>query len=188
LPGSRQKELERILPPVLGAAESISEKRPEVQFVLVVAPSRSLAEAKKIIAAHTDRLPQYFRITQHETREALAASDVAAVASGTVTLEAALLGTPMVIVYKESAINWHTLGRMITPGHYGLVNLIARERIVTELMQDDLNASRLASELIALLDKDRNAEMRKRLHEIAHRLGECGASERAAASILAFLE
>ena len=62
-----------------------------------------------------------------QTRDALAASDAAAIASGTATLEAALLGTPMVIVYKESAVNWHTLGRLINVDHFGLVNLVAGE-------------------------------------------------------------
>ena len=61
----------------------------------------------------------------------------------------------MVVVYKESAINWHTLGRLITIDHYGLVNLVAGKRIVTELMQSELNGARLASELIALLDNRR---------------------------------
>ncbi|MGH9881510.1 MAG: lipid-A-disaccharide synthase, partial [Pyrinomonadaceae bacterium] len=116
LPGSRHKELERILPPMLDAAAAIGQKRPDVQFVLVIAPSRSPDEAEEIIKSRGGPLPRpgNFRITHHQTREALAASDAAAVASGTATLEAALLTTPMVIVYKESTINWHTLGRLIT--------------------------------------------------------------------------
>ncbi len=73
-----------------------------------------------------------------QTREALAASDAAAIASGTATLEAALLETPMVVVYKESAMNWHTLGRLITVPHYGLVNLVAGKEIAKELMQTSL--------------------------------------------------
>ena len=183
LPGSRRKELDRILPPMLDAAAVISRERPDVQFVLVVAPSRQIKEAKDIISTWRGAVPT-LRITQHETREALLASDAAAVASGTVTLEAALLGTPMVVVYKESAINWHTLGRLITIDHYGLVNLVAGKRIVTELMQSELNGARLASELIALLDNRRNEEVRGLLHEVAHQLGEGGASWRAAEAVL----
>lgn len=189
LPGSRRKELHRILPAMLDAAVLISVARPDVQFVTVVAPSRSPKEVKEIINARSNPapLPEIFRIVNHETREALAASDVAAVASGTVTLEAALLGTPMVIVYKESAINWHLLGRLITTDHYGLVNLIAGERIVTELMQDEMNGERLAAELMLLLDEQRNQTLRNRLHDVAHELGEGGASRRAAARILDFV-
>ena len=186
LPGSRHKELARILPPMLDAASVIAQKHPAVQFVLVIAPSRSLEEAGQIIARRKERLalPETMRITHHETREALAAADVAAIASGTATLEAAILSTPMVIVYKESPINWHTLGRLITSDHYGLVNLIAGKRIVVELMQNDLTGERLATELVALLDKDRNQAMRTQLHEVAARLGDGGASRRAAQRVL----
>ena len=186
LPGSRFKELQRILPPMLDAAASLSQKRADLQFVLVVAPSRSPEEAKEIISRAT-RLPSELRIVHHHTREALAASDAAAAASGTVTLEAALLGTPMVIVYKESAFNWHTLGRLITAEHYGLVNLIAGRRVVTELMQDEFTAERLSDELSSLLDHDRNAAVRNELHVVAVKLGPGGATERAAAKILSFL-
>ncbi len=189
LPGSRLRELQRILPPLLDAAALVACQLPDVQFVLVVAPSRSPDEARDVIRARTapSPLPEVFRIVHHETRDALAASDAAAVASGTVTLEAALLGTPMVIVYKESAINWHTLGQLITTDHYGLVNLIAGKRIVTELMQNELNGTRLAFELLSLLDRPRNEEVQRQLQEVAHQLGEGGASGRAADRILEFV-
>jgi lipid-A-disaccharide synthase len=187
LPGSRRKELERILPPMLDAISLLSESRPEAQFVIALAPNRALAEAQ----AHVDaarrkgkHLPETLQFIQHQTREALAAADAAAVASGTATLEAAMLGTPLVIVYKESAINWHTLGRLITAEHYGLVNLIAGQRIVTELMQDELNGERLAEELITLLDEERNQALRKRLRETVSLLGAGRASQRAAAAML----
>lgn len=191
LPGSRRKEVERILPPMLEAAALISSRRPEVQFVVVVAPSRSSDEVREIVRAQRATplpLPSCLHIVSGQSREALASSDVAAVASGTATLEAALLQTPMVIVYKESTINWHTLGRLITTDHYGLVNLVAGERVVTELMQDDLNGDRLANELLSLLDVQRNKAARERLREVAHELGEGGASQRAAERILYALQ
>ncbi len=189
VPGSRRKELHRILPEMLDAAALISISRPDVQFVVVVAPSRSPKEAREIIAASSAAatLPEVLRIADHETREALAASDAAAVASGTVTLEAALLGTPMVIVYKESAINWHILGRLINTEHYGLVNLIAGKRVVTELMQDELNGERLAAELTPLLDTRIGQDLRVQLREVVDQLGEGGASRRAAERILDFV-
>jgi lipid-A-disaccharide synthase len=187
LPGSRRKEVERILPPMLEAAALISARRPEIQFVVVVAPSRSSAEVRDIVRAQRsmpEPLPSCLHIVSGQSREALAASNVAAITSGTATLEAALLETPMVIVYKESGINWHTLGRLITTDHYGLVNLVAGERVATELMQDDLNGERLANELLLLLDEEKNADARRRLREVAHELGEGGASERAAEWVL----
>ena len=190
LPGSRRKELERILPPMLEAAALISARRPEVQFVVVVAPSRTSQEVRDIMRAQRAKpfpLPSCLHIVSESSREVLAASDVAAIASGTATLEAAILGTPMVIVYKESAINWHTLGRLITIDHFGLVNLVAGERVATELMQDDLNGETLANELLTLLDPQRNREMRRQLRDVAQSLGEGGASKRAAARVLEFL-
>ncbi|MGI8835573.1 MAG: lipid-A-disaccharide synthase [Pyrinomonadaceae bacterium] len=190
LPGSRRKELERILPPMLEAAALISVRHPKVQFVVVVAPGRSSDEIRDIVRAQRatpEPLPACLHIVSGQSREALAASDAAAIASGTATLEAALLGTPMVVVYKESLINWHTLGSLITVDHYGLVNLVAGERVATELMQDDLNGERLANELLLLMDKRTNEDARTRLHEVAHQLGEGGASQRAAEMILAAL-
>jgi lipid-A-disaccharide synthase len=191
LPGSRRKELERILPPMLEAAALISARRPEIQFVVVVAPSRTSDEVREIARLQRTTplpLPSCLHIASDSSREALAASEVAAVASGTATLEAALLGTPMVVVYKESSINWHTLGRLINTEHFGLVNLIAGEEVATELMQDDLHGESLANELLALLEPNRNAAARERLREVAEQLGEGGASERAAQRILEFLE
>jgi lipid-A-disaccharide synthase len=191
LPGSRRKEVERILPPMLEAAALISARRPQVQFVVVVAPSRSSEELRDIMRAQRATplpLPSCLHIVSGQSREAQAASDVAAIASGTATLEAALLGTPMVVVYKESTINWHILGNLITTDHYGLVNLVAGERVATELMQDDLNGERLANELLSLLDEERNAAVRQRLSEVAHQLGEGGASDRAAQRVLAELQ
>jgi len=175
---------------MLDAVSIISHQRREVQFVLVVAPSRRPEEARDIISSRVDakELQNKLTITHGETYEVLAASDAAAIASGTATLEATLLETPMVIVYKESFVNWHTLGRLITAEHYGLANLIAGERLVTELMQTELNGERLAGELVSLLDPERNKAARAKLHEVASRLGEGGASTRAARRILRALE
>ncbi len=186
LPGSRHKEIERILPPMLDAAAIVSAQKPDIQFVLALAPNRPVEEAEAIISAKSSesRLPEALRIVHHETREALAAADAAAVASGTATLEAALVGTPFVIVYKESAINWHTLGRLINAEHFGLINLIAGERLVTELMQHDLTGEKLAKELLSLLDRQRNEALRMRLREATAKLGAGGASLRAADAIL----
>jgi lipid-A-disaccharide synthase len=186
LPGSRHKEIVRILPPLLDAVAHVRREVPKTQFVLVVAPNRDVDEAKQIVATHA--LPEdSLSIVHHQTREALAAADVAAVASGTATLEAALLGTPMVVVYKESAVNWHALGSLITTEHFGLVNLIAGRRLATELMQDDFTGHGLSRELVSLLSPERNAGMRADLKEVIRRIGEPGASKRAARAIVEFI-
>jgi lipid-A-disaccharide synthase len=184
LPGSRHKELHRILPPMLDAIEQLHNARPEVQPIVVLAPSRTETETRAILSQSNSN---NVKLVQQQTREALAASDAAAIASGTATLEAALLETPMVIVYKESPINWHTLGRLITVSHYGLVNLVAGQKIATELMQDDLTGENLTRKLLELLDPETNRTMRERLHEVANKLGEPGASSRAADLILEYL-
>lgn len=187
LPGSRHKELERILPHMLDAASLLSERRRELQFIVALAPGREQAEAEAHMNAarsRGQRLPQTVRIVESETREALFAADAAAITSGTATLEAALLGTPHVIVYRESALNWHILGSLINTQHYGLTNLIAGERLATELIQNDLTGKRLAEELDALLDKERNRRFRARLHDATGRLGTGGASLRVADAVL----
>jgi lipid-A-disaccharide synthase len=186
LPGSRRKEFERILPPMLDAAALVSKQLPDAQFVVALASRRSTEEAERAVAAHPEGTSLAPRIcfAHEEAREALAAADAAAVCSGTATLEAALLNTPLVVVYKESALNWHTLGRLIEIEHYGLVNLIAADRIAPELMQDDFTGARLARELTLLLDAERNAEVRARLKEATARLGEGGASLHAADAVL----
>lgn len=185
LPGSRRKELQRILPPMLAAIAKLSAARPDIQCVVVVAPSRTIEETTQILTQQNGA--GSIKLIQGQTREALAASDAAAIASGTATLEAALLETPMVVVYKESAVNWHTLGRLITVSHFGLVNLVAGQEIAKELMQNDLTGGKLADELLKLLDPAVNANARKQLGEVAHRLGRGGASERAAELITNFL-
>jgi lipid-A-disaccharide synthase len=94
----------------------------------------------------------------------------------------------MVIVYKESAVNWHTLGNLITTEHFGLVNLIAGRRLATELMQDDFTGESLAGEILSLLQPQRNAQMRDELNEIVKLIGEPGASQRAARAVIDFIE
>jgi len=177
LPGSRIKELQRILPPMLDAIALLRQARPEIQPVVVLAPSRTAAEAAEIVSGNV-------KLIEQQTREALNASDAAAICSGTATLEAALLETPMVVVYKESAINWHTLGRLITVPHYGLVNLVAGREIAVELMQDQLRGENLAQEILKLLEPETNKAMRATLRDVAHKLGDSGASQRAAEQIL----
>jgi lipid-A-disaccharide synthase len=186
LPGSRRKELQRILPQMLAAIKQLAAVRPDIQSVVVVAPSRTIEETKQIVSQANGATP--VKLVQGQTREALVAADAAGIASGTATLEAALLETPMVVVYKESAVNWHTLGRLITVTHYGLVNLVAGKEIAKELMQNDLTGENLSGELLKLLDPATNKTTRAQLAEVAHKLGDAGASERAADAILQSLK
>jgi lipid-A-disaccharide synthase len=188
LPGSRRKELQRTLPLMLDAARIVSAERAGTQFVAALAPSRAPEEAEAIISAlggsNDLDFGKNLRVVSGETREALSAADAAAVASGTATLEAALTETPLVVVYRESAINWHLLGSLISVEHYGLVNLVAGRRVAVELMQYDFTPPALARELLRLLDPAANAATRAALREATAPLREGDASQRAADAVL----
>lgn len=178
LPGSRRKEIARILPIMLDVARD--DRFVDKQFVMALATENHIDYVNA--AFETDKFK--VRIVQNETYDALNASDAAAVTSGTATLEAGIIGTPMVIVYKTSAINYKLLEPLIDVPHYGLINLIAGERVVTELIQDDFTARSLADELIRLLGHETNSATREQLKSAADKLGHGGASKRAAEYIL----
>jgi lipid-A-disaccharide synthase len=127
-------------------------------------------------------------IVAEETREVLNASDVAAVTSGTATLETAILGTPMTIVYKTSSLNYNLIRPLIDVPHFGLINLIAKQRIATELIQNEFTKETLSKELFRLLETIENKKMRTRLNEVIQTLGDGGATQRAAQAILFFLQ
>jgi lipid-A-disaccharide synthase len=184
LPGSRASELRHILSPLLEAARILSESSPEIQFVLPLAPS---AAAEGIRSS-----PDYFdaiRLVEKATYDTIAAADLVVVASGTATLEAAIIGTPMIVVYKASALNWRIFHPMIQTKFVGLPNLIAGRQIVPELLQDELNAEHLAAQIRDLLgDKQMLERQREELQEVTHKLGEKDASKRAAQSILDLID
>ncbi|MCY7375554.1 MAG: lipid-A-disaccharide synthase [Pyrinomonadaceae bacterium] len=183
LAGSRHKEVVKILPPLLETAALMESKNKNLQFVIALAPTRRLAEieAAKSIARNT---PKNLIVVPGETCEAVHASDAAAVTSGTATLETAILNTPMAIVYKTSALNYKLLRPLITVEHFGLINLIAQERLAKELIQDDFTPETLSAELFRLLEPAVNQKMRERLREVTATLGHGGAARRAAAAIL----
>jgi lipid-A-disaccharide synthase len=186
LAGSRHKEVARILPRMLETASLLAKKNPEIQFVNALAATRNPAEVEAAIN-ETKRKgispPENFITVKGETREALNASDAAAVTSGTATLETAIIGAPMAIVYKTSALNYKMLRPLINVPHFGLINLIARERLAAEFIQDEFTPEALAAELFRLLDAGTNRKMRARLKEVVETLGH-GAARNAARAIL----
>ena len=190
LPGSRHKEIVRILPVMLEAAAVMAERARNIQFVIAAVSARSQNHiALAISAAATTglRLPETLITVFDETYDALNASDGAAVASGTATLETGIMGTPMAIVYKTSGFNYNLMRPLISVEHFGLINLIAGERIAKELIQDDFTAKTLSDELFRLLEPVENKRMRERLKKAADKLGHGGASKRAAEAILKLL-
>lgn len=186
LPGSRHKEIVRIFPVMLEAAAAMAHKDSKLQFVAAASSDDGSKDIKKIIREkNIPDLP--IEVVVNETYDALKASDAAAVTSGTATLEAGILGTPMAIVYKTSAINYTLLEPLISVDHYGLINLIAGERVAKELIQHEFTPQILADELFELIEPQANSAMRKKLGEAADKLGHGGASKRAAAAIVRLL-
>ena len=190
LPGSRHKEIVRILPLMLETASIMTEKKPEIQFLIALLSERRSADAKTVIEQAKKKnlkLPETLLAIWGETRDVLNAADAAAVTSGTATLETAIIGTPMTIVYKTSAFNYATLRPLIRVPHFGLINLIAQERLAKELIQGDFTKEKLSRELFQLLEPANNQQMREKLKKVVETLGK-GASERAAKAILQYLQ
>jgi lipid-A-disaccharide synthase len=178
LPGSRRKEMARILPIMLDVTRD--RRFTATQFVVALATEKHREYASVIFDLDENDLT----VVHAETYDVLNAADAAAVTSGTATLEAGIIGTPMVIVYKTSAVNYKLLEPLIDVPHYGLINLIAGKRLAMELIQGDLTAQTLSDELVRLLTPDVNASMRDELKIAAEKLGHGGASKRAAQTIL----
>jgi len=121
------------------------------------------------------------RVVPNEIYDVIGVSDIVVVASGTATLETALLGTPMVIIYKVSPLSYYVGTKVINVTHIGLANLIAGKTIVPELIQDDANPDRIAAEVIGILaDESRMQSIKEELNQIREKLGSPGASEKAA--------
>lgn len=191
LAGSRRKEIVRILPVLLQTASLMVKKNADIQFVAPLAATRSFAEVETAIAEAKKnglQLPEILITVTGETFEALNASDAAAVTSGTATLETAIIGTPLAIVYKTSSLNYSLLRPLIDVENFGLINLIARETVAREFIQNEFTAENLSAELFSLLESERNQKLRKRLNEIAETLGAGGTARRAAEIILKFLQ
>lgn len=187
LPGSRHKEIVRILPVMLTAASEISRQNENIQFLIAMASNRNMSDVKRAIDNAESQgipLPRTLNVLEGETYDALNAADAAAVTSGTATLEAGIIGTPMAIVYKTSTLNYKLFEPMINVPHYGLINLIAEKRVATELIQAEFTAETLSDELLRLLEPDTNAAMRAELKIASDKLGHGGASKRAAEAIL----
>ena len=186
LPGSRHKEIVKILPPLIETCSLMARENADLQFVIALGSPRRLMAAETEIEKAREKkltLPKKLIVVCGETREALKAADAAAVTSGTATLETAIIGTPLAIVYKTSALNYKLLRPLISVPHFGLVNLVAGERLAKELIQADFTPSNLARELFRLLEPETNRQMREKLAEVTKSL-HGGAAQLAAAAIL----
>ena len=179
LPGSRRSEINLLLPPMLDAIGALQKER-EVDAFIIRAPTISSAELLAIMQS-SDR---FVRITPHDRGESLAGADVAISSSGTATLECAITGTPVVVVYRLSPATYWLARRIVTLPHFSLVNIIADKRVVPELLQHDVNGIRIAGAVREMLDPAAYAVMKKELAGVRAKLGGPGASRRAAEAIM----
>jgi lipid-A-disaccharide synthase len=168
LPGSRTGEAERHLPVLLDTVERLrAAPKPEPRFILAVPPGTVSLGSKfreRISSASIQQV-------EGKTWDVLVCADVALAASGTVTIEACLLGTPMVTFYRVNSLSWWMGKVLVRVPFYSMVNLVAERRIVPELIQDQMTAENLAQEALALLGNDDKREgMRRDLAEVAQKL------------------
>lgn len=187
LPGSRHSELRYHIPAIAAAAREIASGRAgraQPQYVLAAA-----ANLRDEEFAPLERAGMNAVLVRDETYNALGAADCAIVSSGTATVEAALLGAPMVVIYRVSRATAAVARCMVHTSYFAMPNLIEGREVVPELIQDALTPEALAQKVSGLLDNPaRRAAMRSGLAEIRARLGQGGAIERAAERIVSLLE
>ena len=179
LPGSRDREIARHLPVMLEAARMIKHRMNDLKFIISLAPAVERKFVEEIIAKH--HAPIDYELIGGKVDSVFERCKLAIVASGTVTLESAISGTPMIIIYKVSPASYWLGRALIRVKHIGLVNLIANKRIVPELLQDEASPQNIAKTAIKMLSDDKALErLADELSNIRYLLGGPGASQRVA--------
>jgi lipid-A-disaccharide synthase len=182
LPGSRVREVRDVLPTLLKTIQQIRDRYPALQVLL--AQAHSLSDA--VIHELLENSGQQVKLVKGQPNEVMAASDLLLVTSGTATLQAALIGTPMVVVYRASPLTYQIAKCLVRIPYISLVNILAGNEIVPELIQNRMTPDRIAQEALEILrDAGRRDAMQQAFHAIRTSLGGPGASKRAAEFILA---
>jgi len=183
MPGSRRSEIRYILPPLLRGVANIARIYPKAQWLLPLAPGIS----RDFLAACRRGIPDVplIHIIENATYTAMRAANLMLVTSGTATLEAACIGTPMLILFRTSALNWHIIKTLSPLERSGLPNLIAGRDIVPELLQTELTPETLTTHVLELLQHPEKREaQRDALRAVYAQLGSTGAAERTAQLII----
>ncbi|HEV2721304.1 MAG TPA: lipid-A-disaccharide synthase [Thermoanaerobaculia bacterium] len=181
LPGSRKSEVTALLPPMLDAVALLQNER-AVDAWIVRAPTIAAAELLDLMG----RSGVIVRIEPHGA-ESIAAADVALSSSGTATLECAVVGTPVVVMYRLSRATHWIARRVVKVPHFSLVNIVAGKKVVPELIQHDVNGHRIAAEVREMSEPPAHARLRAELAAVRAKLGGPGASRRAAEAIMGTL-
>ena len=184
LPGSRIREIERLLPPLLASAHLLQKEIPELQFIIPLAPGIP----HTIFASHMEKASVPVKVVEGFTYDVMNLSELLITASGTATLEGAILGKPMIIIYRVSSLTYWIGRAMIHVNHIGLVNLVAEKEIVPELIQKDVNPQKIAEEALRILKNPVFCQrMIESMAEVRKNLGEAGAAHRAARIVMTLL-
>jgi lipid-A-disaccharide synthase len=183
LPGSRLQEIERILPGMLEAAHALEKMRADVSF-LIAAPSERIAQCAQGILDQTSTRPTHVQIVTGQTRQVLRQARAAMVASGTATLETAMMECPMIVVYKTAALTYGVGKRLIQVPHLGMVNIVAGRVLCPEFIQHEVRPLPMAKAMAEIMDESsaRDAMIRG-LREVRAALGREDSVEKAAAII-----
>ncbi len=184
LPGSRRQEITRMLTTML----AVVPRFPDYQFVIAGAPAQEPAFYQQLLASSSLPEQEWPPLIFDQTYDLLHKSRAALVASGTATLETALFRVPQVVCYRGGAINYLIFRSLIKVAYISLVNLIMGEKIVEELIQDRFTPEELEKELGKILTAEKAVEMEEQYLELRQKLGDRGASERAAASMWQYLK
>jgi lipid-A-disaccharide synthase len=172
------------MPALAGAAEMISEKLPEAQFVISKHPDKSVSAYDAALNGASFR----YVVAEGDLHNIVGASDFAIVASGTATLETAMIGTPFIVVYKASLLTYILYKIVADIPYLCLANIIAGKEIVPELLQFNMTAGKIASRAVGLIsDSSSLSSMRENLAAVKASLGAPGASKRAALAIIKLL-
>ncbi len=176
-PGSRKGEIQHLAATILEAASLLKKHFPDAQFILPLASSLTAADIAPFL---NSSIPD-IRVIEGQTYDVMQVCDAVITVSGTVTLETALMGVPMVIIYRVSPFTYAVGKRLIKVDHIGICNIVAGERVVRELVQDDAEPAWIAAEIARILtDQEYVKEMREKLLNIRGILGARGASQRVA--------
>jgi lipid-A-disaccharide synthase len=184
LPGSREKEIKRILPIMLDAAARMRAEEKELEFLLSAAPNLP----EELFRSILHKMPVPVKLIRGRSYDVIEACDTALVTSGTATLETALLEKPFFILYKASRLTALLARRLIQIPYLGIVNVIAGKMIVPEFLQEEAHPETIAHEALFLLrEPDARQKMVQDLKEVNKKLGKPGASLRAAKALIRFL-
>jgi lipid-A-disaccharide synthase len=177
LPGSRQEEIKNVLPSMVKAVENLSSRYPYIECVLPVASTISIDLVQSFLADSNVKI----HISSLDIYKTLRACDLAFVVSGTATLETAIMGVPMIVVYRVSPVTYWIGKRLVKVPYVSLANFVAGKYIVPEFIQEEVNPNKLAEEASQILeDPQRREDMIRNLQAVKDRLGQKGASERTA--------